>query len=122
MTLENFRTLREIREENKVETILQLKDVGIVEISTDQWSSSGCETCDYGSSYVTDLYITFDDGTNKNVEIDNMYNYVCSEQQLMQFFLNNIEALKETTKDDLIDMIKSDEFRDMLEKGGYYFD
>lgn len=122
MTLENFKTLKEIREENKVEAILQLKDVGIIEIETDTDNWGGCSTCDYGSSYVNYITFYFDDKTEKSIDIDNMYNYVCSEQQLMEFFLNNVVALSKITKDELIEMVESDEFKDMLEVGGYYFD
>ena len=43
---------------------------------------SGCETCDYGSSYITNLSIE----TNNckiNFEFDTMYDYI-SESDLMQ--------------------------------------
>ena len=32
--------------------LLQFVDGGIVDIKQDNWSSPGCKTCDYGSSYV----------------------------------------------------------------------
>ena len=44
--------------------------------------TNGCETCDYGSSYITNLSIK----TNNciiNFELDTMYDYI-SESDLMQ--------------------------------------
>lgn len=44
--------------------------------------TSGCETCDYGSSYITNLSIKTDNCTI-NFELDTMYDYI-SESILMQ--------------------------------------
>lgn len=47
--------------------------------------TDGCKTCDYGSSYITNLLIETDNCT-MNFEFDTMYNYI-SESDLMKLLL-----------------------------------
>ena len=100
MVLENFKDLNTIKE-NEKKPIVKLKDVNIIEISTDSFSYSGCETCDYGSSYVNEIHFWFDDGTSELFKISQEYAYICSEQDLILFFINNLDALAEITKEEL---------------------
>ena len=44
----------------------------------------GCETCDYGSQYINDLEIIFEDDTKTHIVIDNMYEFAFTEADLMQ--------------------------------------
>jgi len=78
-------------EEN--ELLLQFVDGGIVDIKQDNWSYPGCETCDYGSSYVNELsvYLT---KYKIVVEVNQMYNYLLSDGDLFKIFLRNIEKIK----------------------------
>ena len=103
MVLENFKDLNTIKE-NVKKPIVKLKDVNIIEISTDSFSSfsySGCETCDYGSLYINEIHFWFDDGTSELFQISQEYEYICSEQDLILFFINNLDALAEITKEEL---------------------
>ena len=100
MVLGNFKDLNTIKE-NEEKPIVKLKDVNIIEISTDSFSYSGCETCDYGSSYVNEINFLFDDGTSELFQISQEYAYICSEQDLILFFINNLDALAEITKEEL---------------------
>lgn len=100
MVLGNFKDLNTIKE-NEEKPIVKLKDVNIIEISTDSFSYSGCETCDYGSSYVNEINFWFDDGTSELFQISQEYAYICSEQDLILFFINNLDALAEITKEEL---------------------
>ena len=100
MVLENFKDLNTIKEKAK-KPIVKLKDVNIIEISTDSFSYSGCETCDYGSSYIREIHFWFDDGTSELFIISQEYSHICSEQDLILFFVNNLDALAEITKEEL---------------------
>ena len=100
MVLENFKDLNTIKE-NAKKPIVKLKDVNIIEISTDSFSYSGCETCDYGSSYINEIHFWFDDGTSELFQISQEYEYICSEQDLILFFVNNSDALAKITKKEL---------------------
>lgn len=50
---------------------------------------SGCETCDYGSSYINEISITLEDDTYIEVKIDKMYDYTLSESDYMQLLANS---------------------------------
>ena len=100
MVLGNFKDLNTIKE-NAKKPIVKLKDVNIIEISTDSFSYSGCEICDYGSSYINEIHFWFDDGTSELFQISQEYEYICSEQDLILFFINNLDALAEITKEEL---------------------
>ena len=56
--------------------------------------SSGCETCDYGSSYVSNIDIVFEDDTTLSVKTDQMYEYMFSESDYMRI-LSNSESICE---------------------------
>jgi hypothetical protein len=67
--------------------------------------TSGCETCDYGSSYVNEIEIILEDETNAKIKVDRMYEYSLSESDYMKlisnsktidgFILNIIRFIKE---------------------------
>jgi hypothetical protein len=52
--------------------------------------TEGCETCDYGSSYITNLEI-ITDYCKISFECDTMYDYI-SESDLMQFLAQDFVA------------------------------
>lgn len=117
MNLENFKSLEEI--EKTKTPIIKLKDANIVEIETDSSSYGGCETCDYGSEYTTEITFHYDDGSVDYLEISEMYDYVCSEMDLMNFFIGNIEALKDVTRNELNEMFESEDLKDKLSGSGW---
>lgn len=71
--------------------------------------TSGCETCDYGSSYVNEIEIMLEDETNAKIKVDRMYEYSLSESDYMKlisnsktiddFILNIIKFIKEKRYD-----------------------
>ena len=86
--------------------LLQFVDGGILDIKQDNWSSPGCETCDYGSSYVNELsvYLT---KYKITAEVDQMYNYLLSDGDLFKIFLRNIEEIKTMTEMEFIKWFES---------------
>ena len=107
MVLGNFKDLNTIKD-NAKKPIIKLKDANIIEISTDSASFSGCETCDYGSSYINEIHFWFDDGTSELFQISQEYSYICSEQDLILFFINNLDALAEITKEELSEIFEEE--------------
>ena len=51
--------------------------------------TSGCETCDYGSSYVNEIEIILEDETNAKIKVDRMYEYSLSESDYMKLISNS---------------------------------
>jgi len=90
----------------KENLLLQIADGGIVNIEQDNWSSGGCETCDYGSSYVNELtvYLTKYKITTK---VNQMYEYLLSDGDLFKIFLRNIEEIKTMTEIEFIKWFES---------------
>lgn len=79
----------------------------------------GCETCDYGSSYVN--YITFRFNVGQiNIETCQMYEYVVDEGSLMGFLLNNIEQIKKQTFDETCEMLRV-YFTELCDEGSLDF-
>lgn len=79
----------------------------IKKVNYDENYECGCETCDWGSSYVNEIEIIFEDDTYTNIKVDKMYKYALSESDYMQliansnniddFCVNVIEKLKNNT-------------------------
>lgn len=61
----------------------------------------GCETCDYGSSYVNEIEIVLQDNTYANIKVDKMYEYALSESDYMQIIANSDDI-----KDLILNIIK----------------
>ena len=62
----------------------------IKEVKYDSYCANlGCETCDYGSNYIDNFEIIFDDDTKMAVHIDTMYNNIgISESDLIKLCIN----------------------------------
>lgn len=86
--------------------LLELVDGGIVEILTDTFCYRGCDTCDYGSSYINEFTILFTDG-HVDIEIDEEYEYAVSEDYLMKLFLNNVNEIKQLTEEQVVKWIET---------------
>lgn len=84
---------------------IQCKDCTFLGIYTDRDSTSGCPTCDYGSSYVNYLTYEFSVG-DINVKLKDMYDYPISEGDLMMFWLNNIDKIKQMSFDEICAFLK----------------
>lgn len=77
--------------------LIEMKDGGILDITSDTWDSPGCETCDYGSRYVNEWTITMTTG-KFYIEIEEMYSYALSEGYMMKLFLNNVNHIQLKTE------------------------
>lgn len=81
--------------------LIEMIDGGIVNIEQDNWNSHGCETCDFGSSYVNELtvYLT----KHKIItRIDKMYDYLLSDGDLFKIFIGGLDEIKEMTEEEFI--------------------
>lgn len=63
----------------------------IKEVKYDSYCANlGCETCDYGSSYIDNFEIIFDDNSKMTIHIDTMYNNIgISESDLIKICANS---------------------------------
>lgn len=75
--------------------------LNIKKVNYDERFTSGCETCDYGSSYISEIEITLEDDTYANVKVDKMYEYALSESDYMKLIPNS-----ETIDDFILNIIK----------------
>lgn len=104
--------------------ILTLIDGGIKEIYTDSDFSSGCETCDYGSSYVNKIDIEMATGVIR-VRASQMYDYPMSDGYLMQLMLPNYDQIKEMTEQGFFEWLKASldsEFGNTIDSCYFYRD
>ena len=85
--------------------LIQMQGTGIVDIETDIESSGGCETCDYGSSYINYFTVKMTTGI-LSIEIDNMYEYCLSEGDLMVLFTSNYEKIQQMDEKTFIRWVK----------------
>ena len=99
---------------------IKCKDCTFLGIETDKYYREGCPTCDYGSSYVN--YITYEFSTGYiKVRVEEMYDYAISEAELMMFWLNNIDKIKQMTFDEICSFLKEYHTQDFVEdKYNYY--
>lgn len=86
--------------------MLELKDCRILDIKTDNYFSSGCETCDYGSEYTREIDLVLDNGKTLEFRISQGYDYCdYSYGDLMKFILNGVEEFKTKTIYEFEDML-----------------
>lgn len=85
--------------------LIKLVDGGIKNISTDEDSTRGCETCDYGSEYINTMEITLT--KYKVIAVMNqMYEYAVSTEDTLNLFLPNIDQISRMTEDEFIAWFK----------------
>ncbi|MCR8982644.1 hypothetical protein [Brevibacillus laterosporus] len=70
--------------------LLNMKDGGIEKIESDNSFSPGCESCDYGSSYINEFEIYMTTGKIE-IKVDQMYEYALTDGYMMQLILPNVE-------------------------------
>ena len=85
--------------------LIKLVDGGIKNISTDEDSMRGCETCDYGSEYINTMEITL---TKYKViaVVNQMYEYAISTEDTLNLFLPNFDQISRMTEDEFIAWFK----------------
>ncbi|TPG77713.1 hypothetical protein EEL32_22555 [Brevibacillus laterosporus] len=85
--------------------LLSMKDGRIINIASDSSYSPGCETCDYGSSYINEFSIQLTTGVI-NIEVDQMFEFALSDGYMMQLILPNVEKIKEMTEKEFCDWLR----------------
>lgn len=80
--------------------LIELKNGFVTNIVYDEDYSRGCETCDFGSSYINEVTFIFDCGLRTRIDIKNMYEYALNEGVLMKILLNNTSYFKDYYKKD----------------------
>lgn len=85
--------------------LITMKDGGLVEYIDDTECYPGCETCDYGSQYINDLFLTLTK-YRVHVKTNQMYDYVLSEGHMMRLFLENYKRTQEMTEKEFIDWFR----------------
>lgn len=85
--------------------LIKMRDGGIVNYTDDTECYGGCETCDYGSSYINDVNITL---TKYKIHFrtNQMYEYVLSEGQMMKLFLSEYNTIQAMTEKEFVDWFK----------------
>lgn len=76
----------------------------IKKIDYDTEDFEGCETCDYGSKYIDEFTIEFENGYVLNVKTSQMYEHAFSQSDLMNLCLNNDCENIEDFKKNIIDI------------------
>ena len=89
------------------ELLIKMVDGGMINYYDDFMSYGGCPTCDYGSSYITEIYIEL---TKYKIHIktNQMYGYAISEGQMMKFFLTKYNEILNKTEKEFIEWFKEE--------------
>lgn len=74
--------------------IMPLKDGGIVDVKYDYSDNRGCETCDFGSSYIDDFTIEMTK-IKIRIYLNTMYEHAISEGKLMRILLSSDKNMDE---------------------------
>lgn len=61
----------------------------VKKINYDNHFTSGCETCDYGSSYISYIEIILEDNTLITIKTSQMYEYMLTESDYIELLSNN---------------------------------
>lgn len=85
--------------------LVKMVDGGIVNYTDDCECYAGCPTCDYGSEYINEIDIELTKHT-VHIKLNQMYDYLLSEGQMMKLFLTNYNAMQVMTESDFIDWLK----------------
>ena len=85
--------------------LIKMVDGGLVDYNDDCYSYGGCPTCDYGSEYINEIDITLT-CYKIHVKVNQMYEYVLSEGQVMKLFLSEHDTIQAMNEKDFIDWFK----------------
>lgn len=77
----------------------------IIKVNYDSDYSYGCETCDYGSQYISNIEIIFEDETMLKIETDQIYEYTLTESDFMKL-INDSDNLEDFYKN-MFEIIKN---------------
>lgn len=103
------------------EYLIKMLDGGLKNVTEEkdcEWS--GCETCDYGSKYITEFTLELD-GIYMYVTLGNMYDSPYSEEELMKLLCSNIELISNMTQSDFMVFVK-ERVREVCGAKGYDYE
>jgi hypothetical protein len=86
--------------------LLKLKDGDLLTFKEDNYNSEGCESCDYGSSYVQNFTVVTTRRTGR-YQLSQMYEYVISHDYLLKIILPNASKIQEMTCDEFFDWLET---------------
>lgn len=86
--------------------LIKMLDGGLVNYTDNFTYYSGCETCDFGSEYITDIDIVLTHYTI-HVRTNQMYEYALSEGDMIRLFLTEYNAIQTMTEKEFIDWFKA---------------
>ena len=91
--------------------LIKMVDGAIMNITQDDDFYPGCETCDYGSSYINEVNI-FLTKYKVHVNVSQMYNYTFSDGDMMKLFIGNLDEIKQMTEEQFTRwfMVKMEEY------------
>jgi hypothetical protein len=90
--------------------LLSLADGDILSFKEDHYcKSTGCETCNYGSSYVQDFTVVTTKGTAR-FDFSMMYEYAISHDFLMKTILRQVDTIRAMTLVNFIEWL-AEQFR-----------
>ena len=87
--------------------LINMVDGGIIDYKDDCECYAGCPTCDYGSEYINEIDITLTHHT-VHIKLNQMYEYILSEGQMMKLLLGNYNAIQAMTEKEFINWLKSE--------------
>lgn len=86
--------------------LITLADDVIVNIEDDSDFYPGCETCDYGSSYTSEITFTFQDGEYTRFRHEQMYEYGIKMDAVLRAILNHVQEFPFLNKKQFIEKMK----------------
>ena len=99
--------------------LIEMKNGGLIDIREDNEQYSGCETCDYGSSYINEIDF-FLVGGKLRVKSTNMYEYALSDGQVLKTILPNVDKIKEMTEEEFVGWLE-EEFKKVVSSDSLEF-
>ena len=87
------------------EMLIKMVDGGLVNYEDDNYNYEGCPTCNYGSEYINEIDITLTH-YKIHVKINQMYEYVLSEGDMMRLFLSEYNTIQAMTEKEFVDWLK----------------
>jgi hypothetical protein len=85
--------------------LIKMVDGGLVNYVDDCYHYSGCPTCDYDSEYINEVDITLTH-YKIHIKINQMYDYVLSEGQMMKLFLSEYNTIQSMPEWLFVDWLK----------------
>lgn len=87
--------------------LIELVDGGVTNISTDVDYTSGCETCDWGATYVNEYNIIMTKGAI-TAKVENDSRTTFSEGLMMELILKNIDIIRELTENQFTEWLETE--------------